>query len=53
MGDVDKTPPRLVAQPLEKVDDDHAARGVDHGDGLVGNDQFGVRDQCPRHRNAL
>ena len=43
----------LIAQLLEKVDDGHAQRGVDHRDRLIGQDQAGLRNQRPGYGDAL
>ena len=40
MRDVEDRNAKFAPQGLEQVDDRHAQRGIHHGDGLVGDDQF-------------
>ena len=53
VGDVDEADAALPVDAEEGLQDGGAQGGVDHGDGLVGDDHLGVEEQGPGHHDAL
>ncbi len=45
MGDVDQRDAEVAVQHLQRLQDGRAQRGVDHRDGLVGDDQLGLQKE--------